>query len=117
MVLDDERDTGRVIVIESDGTRTFLDFAAYRGNETPDIDWCRTIESVELTTLQDGYQITYKGDGFLYKMVRLMTGTIVRCAQGMMDPRTIEELLARKGERKTSFAAPPDGLFHVGVLY
>ena len=31
MVLDDERDTGRVIVIESDGARTFLDFAAYRG--------------------------------------------------------------------------------------
>ena len=31
MTLDDERDTGRVIVIESDGTRTFLDFATYRG--------------------------------------------------------------------------------------
>lgn len=32
MVLDHERDTGRVIVTEPDGTRTFLDFAAYRGN-------------------------------------------------------------------------------------
>ena len=32
MVLDDERDTGRVIVTESDGARTFLDFATYRGN-------------------------------------------------------------------------------------
>jgi len=32
MVLDDERDTGRVIVAGSDGARTFLDFAAYRGN-------------------------------------------------------------------------------------
>jgi poly(A) polymerase len=31
MVLDDKRDTGRVIVAESDGARTFLDFAAYRG--------------------------------------------------------------------------------------
>ncbi len=33
MVLDDERDTGRVIVTESDGTRTFLDFAVYRGRD------------------------------------------------------------------------------------
>ncbi len=33
MVLDDERDTGRVIVTESDGTRTFLDFAVYRGKD------------------------------------------------------------------------------------
>jgi tRNA nucleotidyltransferase/poly(A) polymerase len=32
MVLDRERDTGRVIVTESDGTRTFLDFATYRGH-------------------------------------------------------------------------------------
>lgn len=32
MVLDNERDTGRVIVTESDRTRTFLDFATYRGN-------------------------------------------------------------------------------------
>jgi tRNA nucleotidyltransferase/poly(A) polymerase len=31
MVLDEERDTGRVIVREADGTRTFLDFATYRG--------------------------------------------------------------------------------------
>ena len=31
MILDDERDTGRVIVSESDGPRIFLDFATYRG--------------------------------------------------------------------------------------
>lgn len=29
--LDDERDTGRVVVTAEDGTRTFLDFATYRG--------------------------------------------------------------------------------------
>jgi tRNA nucleotidyltransferase/poly(A) polymerase len=33
MSLDQERDTGRVIVTESDGTRTFLDFATYRGKD------------------------------------------------------------------------------------
>jgi len=32
MVLDDVRDTGRVIVSEAGGTRTFLDFATYRGS-------------------------------------------------------------------------------------
>ena len=33
MPLDAERDTGRVIVTESDGPRTFLDFATYRGSD------------------------------------------------------------------------------------
>jgi tRNA nucleotidyltransferase/poly(A) polymerase len=32
MVLDDVRDTGRVIVSEAEGTRVFLDFATYRGS-------------------------------------------------------------------------------------
>ena len=38
MVLDDERDTGRVIVTELDGTRTFMDFATYRGGFTLEAD-------------------------------------------------------------------------------
>jgi len=38
MVLDDERDTGRVIVTESDGIRTFMDFATYRGGSTLEAD-------------------------------------------------------------------------------
>src|ERR1051325_8212854 len=33
MALDSERDTGRVIVTEADGRRTFLDFATYRGKD------------------------------------------------------------------------------------
>ena len=36
--LDEERDTGRVIVTESDGTRTFMDFATYRNGTTLEAD-------------------------------------------------------------------------------
>ena len=38
MILDEERDTGRVIVSEEDGSRTFLDFATYRGGTTLEAD-------------------------------------------------------------------------------
>jgi poly(A) polymerase len=38
MVLDEERDTGRVIFTETDGLRTFLDFATYRGGVTLEAD-------------------------------------------------------------------------------
>lgn len=38
MTLDEERDTGRVIVSESDGTRTFMDFATYRNGITLEAD-------------------------------------------------------------------------------
>jgi len=38
MILDEERDTGRVIVTEDNGSRTFLDFATYRSGSTLDAD-------------------------------------------------------------------------------
>jgi tRNA nucleotidyltransferase/poly(A) polymerase len=38
MPLDEERDTGRVIVIEADNTRTYMDFATYRGGPTLEAD-------------------------------------------------------------------------------
>ena len=38
MPLDEERDTGRVIVIEADNSRTYLDFATYRGGSTLEAD-------------------------------------------------------------------------------
>lgn len=38
MALDEERDTGRVIVTESNGTRTFMDFATYRNGITLEAD-------------------------------------------------------------------------------
>ena len=102
------------------GHHDFHAFAAYRGNETPDIDWCRTIESVELTTLQDGYQISYKGDGFLYKMVRLLTGGAVHAAQGRIRLDDLAALLDQSPGLplgKSPLCAPADGLFLQEVIY
>lgn len=102
------------------GRHDFHAFAAYRGNEMPDIDWYRTIESVELTTLQDGYQISYKGDGFLYKMVRLLTGGAVHAAQGRIRLDDFAALLDQAPGLplgKSPLCAPPDGLFLKEVIY
>lgn len=102
------------------GRHDFHAFAAYRGNEKPDMDWFRTIHRAELATLPDGYRITWSGDGFLYKMVRLMTGTAVHVAQGRMRMDELECLLDQGPvlpHGKTSHCAPADGLYLVRVLY
>ncbi len=102
------------------GRHDFHAFAAYRGNETPNIDWFRTIESVELTTLQDGYQITYNGDGFLYKMVRLLTGGAVHAAQGRIRLDDFAALLDQPAGLpfgKSPLCAPSDGLYLQEVIY
>lgn len=102
------------------GRHDFHAFAAYRGNETPDIDWCRTIHSVEMITLEDGYRITYTGDGFLYKMIRLLTGGAVHAAQGRIRMDDFADLLDQSPglpNGKSPLCAPPDGLFLQRVLF
>ncbi len=102
------------------GRHDFHAFAAYRGNETPDIDWCRTIHAAVLDTLDDGYRITYTGDGFLYKMVRLLTGGAVHAAQGRIRMDDFAALLDQAPglpHGKSPLCAPADGLYLQQVLY
>ena len=102
------------------GRHDFHGFAAYRGNELPDMDWVRTIESIDLETLSDGYRITYRGDGFLYKMVRLLMGGAIHAANGRIR---LEDLAAYLDQPeglpygKSPLCAPSDGLYLKDVLY
>lgn len=97
------------------GTHDFAGFAANRGH--PPGDTVRTIH--EIRVVQRGPLITlrYDGSGFLYKMVRLLTGSLVRCGQGRASREWLQELLTRAHARKTNFAAPAEGLYLVRVLY
>lgn len=96
------------------------DFAGFAANRAPGYaaeDTVRTIQHICLTRRGDLLNLRFEGNGFLYKMVRLLTGTLVRCAQGRAKLTFIEELLATPGAKKTSFAAPAEGLYLTRVLY
>ena len=95
------------------GQHDFAGFAARRGQ--PDDHTERTIRRVVVRRRGALVTVEYEGDGFLYKMVRLMTGSLVRCAQGRALPDWIAGVLAGRG--KSNFAAPADGLYLLRVLY
>ena len=95
------------------GTHDFAAFAASRG--TPAENTVRTIYRVDLARRGRLLTLDYEGNGFLYKMVRLLTGSIVRCGQGRTTPDWLRGMLAGAG--KTSFAAPAAGLYLVRVKY
>jgi tRNA pseudouridine38-40 synthase len=102
------------------GRHDFHAFAAYRGNEQPDMDWFRTIHSARLETRADGYRITYAGDGFLYKMVRLLTGAAIHAAQGRLRLDDLAALLDQEPgipRGKSPVCAPADGLYLREVIY
>lgn len=98
-----------------EGTHDFAGFAANRGQKEGQT--VRTIDHVVIRSAGPLLTLRFHGNGFLYKMVRLLTGTLVRCAQHRADSQTILDLLAGRGATKTSFAAPAAGLYLDRVLY
>ncbi len=95
------------------GRRDFAPFAANRGQPEPDT--VRTVRRVGMRRQGALWTLDFEGDGFLYKMVRLLTGSALRCAQGRAPLSWLDSLLAGVG--KTSFAAPAEGLYLMRVLY
>ena len=97
------------------GRHDFVSFAANRGK--PEKSTVRTINSVRVRQKGPCITVEFDGDGFLYKMVRLMVGALVKCALGKMR---IEEITSRLHFGKVGsprFAAPAKGLSLIRVRY
>ena len=97
------------------GDHDFAGFAAKRVRVRGET--VRTIHAVRVTRRGAMIRIEFDGNGFLYKMVRLMTGALVRCALGKDDPRLLAERLHSAGVAHHYFVAPAHGLFLVRVRY
>ena len=102
------------------GEHCFRAFCAKRGNETEDTSYVRNVTECSLLTQENGYQIRFVGNGFLYKMVRLLTGAAVYAAQGRLRLDDLKLLLDQEVELphgRSPFCAPPDGLVLDHVSY
>ena len=97
------------------GTHDFAGFAANRGN--PERSTVRAIHSVDVRRSGPRVTIDFDGDGFLYKMVRLIVGSLVRCALGKSRIEEVTNQLATAHASHRRFAAPAEGLFLVRVRY
>jgi tRNA pseudouridine38-40 synthase len=97
------------------GTHDFAGFAANRGK--PENSTVRTIYSVQVRRHGPCLTIEFDGDGFLYKMVRLIVGSLVRCALGKSSVEEVTDRLASGRIGQARFAARAEGLFLVRVRY
>ena len=99
------------------GRHDFAGFAAFRGDARQDADTVRTLHDVLLTADGPDIRLTWHGDGFLYRMVRLLTGSAVRVASGRDQLAWLLRLLDRSDRGKSHHLAPADGLWLVSVDY
>lgn len=96
------------------GTHDFRSFAANRGRVEKN-----TIRTITRAEWRGRRRLIFDvaGDGFLYKMVRLMVGAVVWVAQGKVEPEWIADLLNRPADGRNSHSAPAGGLSLVRVFY
>jgi tRNA pseudouridine38-40 synthase len=97
------------------GTHDFAAFAANRG--TPSETTVRTISGISVRRNSSVITLDYSGDGFLYRMVRLLTGSIVQVALGRHDLAWLNDLIEEPKGRKSHHLAPAGGLYLVRVKY
>lgn len=95
------------------GEHDFRAFAAKRGNETGETNYIRVLSRCDLETTETGYRMIYTGNGFLYKMARLLTGAAVYAAQGRLRLDDLAALLDQPKDLpqgRSPYCAPAGGL-------
>ena len=79
----------------------------------------RTVHSLEILEddISGDIQIHVSGDGFLYNMVRIITGNLVDVGRGRITPDSLEDIILSQDRGKAGHTAPPYGLYLAEVYY
>lgn len=100
------------------GTHDFTSFANQPTEGAASVDAVRTLDRLDIITDDQGnLRLEFHGNGFLYKMVRNIVGTLLEVGKGKRAPEDILEILQAKDRKKAGKAAAPHGLFLVHVDY
>lgn len=97
------------------GTHDFTAFMATGGYPTTTV---RTIFDASVTADTNGmFTFSVTGDGFLYNMVRIMTGTVYYAGIGKIPADSIPDIIASKDRKRAGITAPAHGLYLSEVHY
>lgn len=97
------------------GAHDFTSFCTLDQRERGDLT--RTVTRAEV--IREGNMVRFyvAADGFLYNMVRIMVGTLLRVQQGKITPEEISAILQAKDRSKAGPTAPACGLYLNHVYY
>lgn len=93
------------------------DFKSFCSPRTQVENTVRTV--TEIKFFKEGNMITMRirGTGFLYNMVRIIMGTLLKCGMGMYEPEYVKEILEACDRAKAGPKAEACGLTLIGIEY
>ncbi len=96
------------------GTHKFDAFMA-QGSQIEDTE--RTVYEAKVYRNGDFVEFSVIADGFLYNMVRIMVGTLLRVECGKLLPEEIPGIINSQNRENAGFTAKPDGLYLRKIIY
>lgn len=95
------------------GPKNFTSFTDDSENKDP----VRRVTNIKIVSNGEKLRITYYGTGFMYHMVRIMTGTLLEVGTGEREASMIPVVIAAEDRSLAGFLAPARGLFLRKVYY
>ena len=94
------------------------DFKAFKASGTSSKSSVRTIYKAIVKEMPNNrIYIELTGNGFLYNMVRIISGTLVDVGIGKLKPEDIPNIIESKKRENAGKTLPPQGLYLVSVEY
>ena len=93
------------------------DFKAFKSSGTSSKSSVRTIYNAELKQNGERIIIELTGNGFLYNMVRIISGTLLEVGLGNIKAEDIPNIIESKDRKMAGKTLPPHGLYLVEVMY
>ena len=96
------------------GEHDFVSFCNIRTNTQ---DTVRTVYDLIIEKKDDEIVLRITGNGFLYNMVRIIAGVLIRVGRGFYTPEKVKEILDAKVHTSEGATAPPNGLVLMKIDY
>lgn len=96
------------------GEHDFKSFCSARTQVTSTV---RTVYALDIEKNEDIISIRISGNGFLYNMVRIIVGTLMKVGLGVYPPEYVKEILEACDRNAAGPKAPAKGLTLIGIEY
>jgi len=93
------------------------DFSAFCANRHMKKSAVRSIHSIEIRREGEEVRLSFTGNGFLYNMVRILTGTLLEVGTGQRSEESVRAALESLEREQAGFTAPAQGLTLWDVRY
>jgi len=93
------------------------DFSSFRASGCQSLSPIKTLDKIAIIKKKNIITLTFTARSFLYKQVRIMTGTLKDVGSGLINPAASKRILQKKKRASSGITAPSKGLTLYKVIY